>query len=196
MLKALLHPFGIMLLLASLVLAGLVLSVLDGWSGQALWIVLLGLLAYAATVAVLYRTGQVLWEQPADPEELLSFVLSERPTDSGDPFVYHKTTRRDFYDGELARLRAETGCDEVVFRNERGELTEGSRTNLFLERDGRLLTPPVSCGLLDGTLRRDLIEDPGVRAEESILRPADLESADRIFLGNSVRGLGPARRIA
>ena len=56
MLKALLHPFGIMLLLASLVLAGLVLSVLDPWSGQAFWIVLLGLLAYAASIAVLHQT--------------------------------------------------------------------------------------------------------------------------------------------
>ena len=93
------------------------------------------------------------------------------------------------------RLRDRTGCDEVVFLNERGELTEGSFTNLFVERDGRLLTPPVSCGLLDGTLRRELIEDPGTQVEERVLRPEDLAAAERIYLGNSVRGLVPARRI-
>ena len=75
----------------------------------------------------------------------------------------------------------------------RGELTEGSFTNLFIERDGRLLTPPVSCGLLDGTLRRELIEDPGTPVEERVLGPEDLESADRVLLGNSVRGLVPGR---
>ena len=54
--KALRHPFGIMLLLASLVQAGLALSVLDRWSGQAPWIILLGLLAYAASITVLHLT--------------------------------------------------------------------------------------------------------------------------------------------
>jgi para-aminobenzoate synthetase/4-amino-4-deoxychorismate lyase len=137
----------------------------------------------------------VVLQEPEEGREL-GFALAERRVDSRDPFFYHKTTRREVYDGELARLRAETGCDEVVFLNERGELTEGSFTNLFVGRDGRLLTPPVSCGLLDGTLRRELIEDPGTRVEERVLGPEDLESADRVFLGNSVRGLLPARRIA
>ena len=59
MLKAALNPFGLILLLASLVLAGLVLFVLDRWSGQALWIVLLGLLGYGASVAVVRLTTAV-----------------------------------------------------------------------------------------------------------------------------------------
>jgi branched-subunit amino acid aminotransferase/4-amino-4-deoxychorismate lyase len=75
----------------------------------------------------------------------------------------------------------------VVFLNERGELTEGSRSNLFVRRQGKLVTPPLSCGLLPGILRSKLIES-GECAEE-ILYPYDLESADEIFLGNSLRGL-------
>lgn len=68
MLKAALNPFGIILLLASLVLAGLVLFVLDRWSGQALWIVLLGLLGYAASIAVFHLTTAVQ-EHPIDSSD-------------------------------------------------------------------------------------------------------------------------------
>lgn len=108
-----------------------------------------------------------------------------------DPFLYHKTTWRPRYDAELERARA-VGCNEVLFRNERGELTEGAWTNLFIRRAGRLLTPPVACGLLDGTLRRDLL-DTGA-AEEAVLRAEDLEDAEAVLFGNSVRGLMPAQR--
>jgi para-aminobenzoate synthetase/4-amino-4-deoxychorismate lyase len=128
-------------------------------------------------------------------DQVLRFAISERRVDSRDPFTYHKTTRRDLYDSEFERLRKTVGCDEVVFVNERGEVCEGSRTNLFLERDGVLLTPPISCGLLAGTLRQDIIEQSSLRVEERVLSVADLDAAERIFLGNSVRGLVQARRL-
>ena len=123
---------------------------------------------------------------------VLRYALSDRPIDRASPFFFHKTTRRTFYDGELARLRAATGCDEVILVNERGELTEGTRTNLFVELGGHILTPPVACGLLDGTLRRELLESSELPVEESVLRPEDLRRANRVLLGNSVRGLVPA----
>ena len=107
--------------------------------------------------------------------------------------MFHKTTRRALYDGEHARLSAEVGCDEVLFVNERGELAEGSRTNIFIERDGELLTPALACGLLPGTLRADLIERGEV--QEAVLYPDDLERADQVFLGNSVRGLVAAQAL-
>ncbi|QEX16822.1 aminodeoxychorismate synthase, component I [Hypericibacter terrae] len=125
---------------------------------------------------------------------LMRYAISDRATDSRDPFLFHKTTRRALYDGELERLSRETGCDEVLFLNERGELTEGSRTNLFLERGGRLLTPPLSSGLLDGTLRRELLATG--RAQEAVLTLEDLARAEHVFLGNSVRGLLLAERLA
>ncbi|MEG6509365.1 aminodeoxychorismate synthase component I [Methyloligella sp. 2.7D] len=117
------------------------------------------------------------------------FVVSDKPVDETDPFFFHKTTHRQFYDGELARQKERTGCDEVVFVNSKGELTEGTRTNLFLEQDGRLYTPAVACGLLPGTLREELLDLPRVEASEAILTLEDLARADRIYLGNSVRGL-------
>ena len=117
------------------------------------------------------------------------FVISDQRVDEKDPFFYHKTTRRQFYDREMERQKDLTGCDEVVFLNLRGELTEGTRTNLFIERDGRLFTPALSCGLLPGTLREELLDLPRAAASEAVLTEADLRSADRIYLGNSVRGL-------
>ena len=109
--------------------------------------------------------------------------------------MYHKTTRRELYERELARLQAATGCDDVVFLNTHGEVTEASRCTLFIARDDRLLTPPLSCGLLPGTLRRALLDDPAVAIEERILTLADLAAADVVYLGNSVRGLVRARPI-
>ncbi len=124
-----------------------------------------------------------------NPEAVLRYAVSSRPIDRDSPFFHHKTTRREFFDAELARARAACGCDEVILVNERGELTEGTRTNLFIERDGRLLTPPLECGLLDGTLRRALFEDPERAVEARVLYPDDLRSAAAVYLGNSVRGL-------
>jgi para-aminobenzoate synthetase/4-amino-4-deoxychorismate lyase len=117
------------------------------------------------------------------------FAISDQRVDEKDPLFFHKTTRRQFYDREVERQKAATGCDEVVFLNRKGELTEGSRTNLFLEIDGRLFTPALTCGLLPGTLREELIDLPRAAASEAVLTLADLRRADRIYLGNSVRGL-------
>jgi para-aminobenzoate synthetase/4-amino-4-deoxychorismate lyase len=81
-----------------------------------------------------------------------------------------------------------------VFSNERGELTEGSITSLFVERAGILYTPPLSSGLLAGTLRAELLATG--RARESVLYVDDLRSAEAVYLGNSVRGLVRAIQVA
>ena len=121
--------------------------------------------------------------------------LADQPVDSRDRFLFHKTTRRDHYDTALAEARQRWGCFDVLFVNERGELTEGALTNLFVERDGRLLTPPVSCGLLAGTLRAALLASADWSVAEAVLYADDLRTADRLWLGNSVRGLVPARLV-
>jgi para-aminobenzoate synthetase/4-amino-4-deoxychorismate lyase len=141
--------------------------------------------------------GEIAIEgEPLKPlPSVLHYALSPRPMPSTEPFRYHKTTRREAYEAERARLAARTGCHEVLFVNERGELTEGSWTNLFVQRGGRLLTPPVASGLLDGTLRRELLATRPGEVKEALLYPADLARADAVFLGNSVRGLMPARPV-
>jgi len=117
------------------------------------------------------------------------FAISDSRVDEKDPLFFHKTTRRQFYDREMERQKAATGCDEVVFLNKKGELTEGTRTNLFIEMDGRLFTPALASGLLPGTLREELLDLPRAAASEAVLTPQDLLDADRTYLGNSVRGL-------
>ena len=129
--------------------------------------------AFACTVAPLGTAAQ-RW----------SYAISPYPVLSGDVLLQHKTTWRDFYDAEQARL---SGCDAVVFVNERGEITEGSRANLFIRRDGKLFTPPLSCGLLNGVLRQELVETG--QCMEAALTPDDLATADEVLLGNSLRGL-------
>lgn len=124
---------------------------------------------------------------PAPAQSRFRFVLASEQFRSENPFLAHKTTNRAFYDGPRQQAAARYGVDEVVFRNERGELTEGSITSLFIERDGVLFTPALDCGLLPGTLRAELIAEGRVR--EAILTVADLETADALYLGNSVRGL-------
>ena len=124
------------------------------------------------------------------------FVISQNRVDERNVFFYHKTTRREFYEQELARQKERHGCDEVLFLNTRGELTEAARTNLFLELDGELATPPVECGLLAGTLRAELLENGEKNVVERVLTLDDLARADGIYLGNSVRGLVRAELMA
>ena len=114
------------------------------------------------------------------------FAISPLRVSSADVLARHKTDWRDLYESEFARLAKSSGCDEVIFRNERGEIVEGSRTNVFIAREGMLLTPPLSAGALDGVLRRALIEEG--RCVEATLLPGDLTNAE-VYLGNSLRGL-------
>lgn len=129
----------------------------------------------------------------ADGARPWRLVLSPLAVDPDDPFVYHKTTNRAAREAELARLRARCECDEVVFVNTRGELTEGTRSNLVVQIDGKLVTPPVASGLLPGTFRRQLLAEG--RVSERILTPADLRGAQKIFVCNAIRGLIEAQLI-
>jgi para-aminobenzoate synthetase/4-amino-4-deoxychorismate lyase len=125
--------------------------------------------------------------------KLPEVVLSSSHTDSADPFFYHKTTCRSLYDGEREKSLA-AGFFDVLFCNEHGEVTEGGITNIFIRREGKLLTPPLSCGLLGGVLRGALLAGEVVAPDsltvmEEVLSVKDLREAEAIYVGNSVRGL-------
>ena len=113
-------------------------------------------------------------------------TLSKKRTNSRNRFLYHKTTNRDLYDSEYSKYRA-LGYTDCLFMNEKQELTEGAITNIFIEKDGRFFTPPLSSGLLPGIMRAALISS--LKAKEQILHLKDLRSADRVYICNSVRGL-------
>ncbi|PYE84109.1 aminotransferase class IV [Pseudoroseicyclus aestuarii] len=115
--------------------------------------------------------------------------LAEERLDPGDPWLRIKTTRRALYDA--ARAALPEGVDEALFLNTRGELCEGAISTLFVETAaGAFLTPALGAGLLPGVLREALL---GQGWREAVLRPDDLASARRIWMGNALRGLIPAR---
>ncbi|MFO7870234.1 MAG: aminodeoxychorismate synthase component I [Kiritimatiellia bacterium] len=116
------------------------------------------------------------------PEVAVRVVLARRPVNRHDAFLYHKTTHRAVY--EEAR-KSEPDFDDVILWNDRQEATESTVANLVVEKEGRLVTPPVECGLLPGVFREHLIES-GAVAEE-VVSIEDLRRADRLFLVNSVR---------
>ncbi|HYC95636.1 MAG TPA: aminodeoxychorismate synthase component I [Sphingomicrobium sp.] len=137
---------------------------------------------------LLSRTGSMAIQvKPYDEPEDVPVRVAVRPlpVDPGDFRLRYKTTDRRFLD----LVRQQAGEFETIFVDPDGQLTEGSRTSIFVERDGRLLTPPLSRGLMPGILRAKLIEEG--RAEEAELAPADLEGG--FYVGNIVRGLIPAK---
>ena len=113
--------------------------------------------------------------------------ISRQRTDAKDAMLYHKTTHRPIY-AEAFKAAVDAGFDDVLFMNHDGEMTEGAISNLFVEKDGRWLTPPVECGLLDGVYRRYLLATL-VGVEERVLHGEDLRGADQVYLTNAVRGL-------
>ena len=120
-------------------------------------------------------------------------IARETQLDSNDPLYRHKTTRRVPYEAARAEFTPEE-ADEVLLLNERGELCEGTITNLFVEGpDGILITPQLSSGVLPGILRGELIRER--KATNGVLKPADLTGIRKVFVGNSLRGLIPAELV-
>ena len=122
--------------------------------------------------------------------EIWRLRIADERLDSADPWLRLKTSRRERYD--RARAALAPGVDEAIFLNERGELCEGTIFNLFLKVDGTCLTPPVESGLLPGVLREILLRRGEART--AVLRPDDLPRG-QLFVGNSLRGLCPARLV-
>jgi para-aminobenzoate synthetase/4-amino-4-deoxychorismate lyase len=121
-------------------------------------------------------------EMPSGPVDV---VVRPLPLDPADFRLRYKTTAKDV----LRQACREAGSFEAVFTDPEGRLTEGSYTNLFVERDGKLLTPPLKRGLLPGLLRQSLIDEG--QAEEADLTVEDLKGS--FLIGNMVRGLMKAR---
>lgn len=113
--------------------------------------------------------------------------------ESTNPFLQHKTTARALYNRALAEAKA-AGLFDYLFCNERGELTEGARTNLFVLLKGKWYTPPLACGLLAGVQRSVLMQE--LKAVERVLYPADLVQAEELRLCNALYGAVTAEFMA
>ncbi|WP_234744985.1 chorismate-binding protein [Burkholderia sp. WTPI3] len=132
---------------------------------------------------------------PAGPVGvMLASAHGFAPTRTDDALLLHKTTRRAEYDRAWQAAEALGGFD-MLFVNERGEVTEGGRSNLFVKLDGVWATPPLSCGVLPGVMRGVLLDDPAVGAQERVLTLDDVLNADELMICNALRGPMAARLI-
>jgi len=113
-------------------------------------------------------------------------MLSDQPLDAREPLLRYKTTHRPWYADAAAWLAAHPGVFDLLFLNQRGELCEGSRSNVYLQVRGVWYTPPIESGCLPGVQRAELL-DSG-RAQERVLTLDDLHAADGVRLSNALRG--------
>ncbi|MGP4068650.1 aminodeoxychorismate synthase component I [Halobacillus sp. B29] len=119
---------------------------------------------------------KTLDEFPSD----LAAELAEQPVNEQDPFLFHKTTHRKVYEKHQKKNKM------VLLWNQKGELTEFIIANLVVKFNGEFYTPPISCGLLSGTYRKQLVEEG--KLKERVLRKEELEKYQEIWMINSVRG--------
>lgn len=120
--------------------------------------------------------------QAAQVDQPLNACLAKEAIDSGNVFLFHKTTQRDVYESARSDF---PGADDVLLYNELGELTEFTIGNLVVELDGKLFTPPISCGVLPGTFRAHLLETGQV--VERTLSIQQLKDCTKLFRVNSIR---------
>ncbi len=121
---------------------------------------------------------------PAQNKKIIK--IAQERTYSNDKFLLHKTTNRRLYNSYQEKVQAEEIAD-YIFMNERDEITEGTISNIFIETNGFLFTPPLSCGILPGIFRNDILAHHQ-NASEKILKLNDLKTAENLYICNSVRG--------
>ena len=134
------------------------------------------------------------WAAIAPLTEPVDLLLAADATRSDELFLRHKTSVRTRYDDAWRAAEAAGGFDTLFF-NERGELTEGGRSNVFVRLDGRWWTPPLACGVLPGIMRAALLADPAWQAAERTITRAMLAAAEEIIVCNALRGVLRARLI-
>ncbi len=129
----------------------------------------------------------------ADEPMRSAWVDPEPLAEAGTPLCVYKTTDRDHYRRRWDRARGH-GADEAILVNAQGLVTEGTRTNVWAEVDGRLWTPPLAAGGLPGVYRAHVLATTP-EAGERLLTPADLRRARAVFLSNALRGWMPVRLV-
>ena len=108
------------------------------------------------------------------------------------PFTYIKSLN---YGDNIIEKRCaiENGYDEPVFLNTKGQITEGATSNIFFVKCDKIFTPELSCGMLDGTIRKYIFDTYEV--VEKIIYPDEISDYDEMFLTNSLMGIMPVYRF-
>jgi branched-chain amino acid aminotransferase len=161
---------------------------------------------------VIVRNGGGMWANPDPPRQsdVIALTADTKDWGRGVKLAYQQNARHAAspFAGtkilswsmnltwlEQAQSR---GFDEVILLNERSEVAECTSANIFASNGNRVLTPPLSSGCLPGITRELLLGEihvPGIAIEEAVLTPADLESADEVFITSTTRDLLPVEQI-
>jgi para-aminobenzoate synthetase / 4-amino-4-deoxychorismate lyase len=115
-------------------------------------------------------------------------AISSKVVDSSDKWLYHKTTNRALYNSEYSKYKKK-GFFDVIFKNEKGQITEGAISNIFVVKNNIYYTPPIECGVLNGIYRRYLLNNRKIKIKEKAIYLEDLLSADVIVMTNAIRGM-------
>ena len=138
---------------------------------------------------LLSRSGEIHLEHSSitkTKKEVGKIAINHKKIDSENIFQIHKTTNRLFYTTEYKKA-LDKNLKDYVFLNEKNEIVETSIYNLFIKSNGNYFTPPISSGALPGVMREYLIRKGKIK--EKTLTIPDLESAEKIYICNSVRGI-------
>jgi para-aminobenzoate synthetase/4-amino-4-deoxychorismate lyase len=139
-----------------------------------------GLLSIKTAAIQDLQPGPILWAS--------DLLTTDTTMSSVDRLLGHKVTRRKLYD--QAWLAAEKlGAFDALFINEQGFVTEGGRSNVFIKKDGRWLTPPLASGCLPGVMRSIVLKDAKYHAAEQNITRADILSAEEVIFTNALRGI-------
>ena len=139
-----------------------------------------GLLSIKTAAIQVLQPGPILWAS--------DLLVTDTTMSSTDRLLGHKVTRRKLYD--QAWLAAEKlGAFDALFLNEQGFVTEGGRSNLFIKKDGRWLTPPLASGCLPGVMRSIVLKDAEYQAIEQNITRTDVLSAEEVIFTNALRGI-------
>jgi len=145
-------------------------------------------MAYRLRLALVSSGAFSVQQAPLAPlTQPVRVLLAADASASGDLFLRHKTSVRARYDAAWRNAEAQ-GAFDTLFFNERGELTEGGRSSVFVRIDDRWLTPALACGVLPGVMRGVLLDDPDWNASEALITRAMLERAQDIVVCNALRG--------
>ena len=127
---------------------------------------------------------------PEKVEPVSCVVIEDFPRVAGCELENCK--RLDYSRSYAARRKAESlGAQEAILINTDGNIACGATSNIFIEENGALVTPPLSDGVLAGVMRRKIIEERDV-TEESI-SVGRLQRSEKIYLTNSFIGLRPVK---
>lgn len=140
---------------------------------------------------LVYANGHTTIEREtikANTVVVKKIVLSKKQTNSRNILLAHKTTDRRLYDTEYEKYQ-KNGYYDVIFTNEKNEITEAHASNIIIKKKGYYYTPPVSCGLLAGTYRNYLMTNGYMLLKERVLYFKDLKTAEAVYLCNSVIGI-------